>query len=79
DELSKGITNYAEDMLVVNVAGVDVITAGGTPGGGAQIRVRGGSSLNASNHQLIGIDGLTIDNNTPKGMSIPMAMVIPNH
>ena len=34
---------------------------------------RGGSSLNASNHPLIVIDGLTIDNNTPKGMSNPLA------
>ena len=32
DELSKGITNNAQDMLVGKVAGVDVITAGGTPG-----------------------------------------------
>jgi len=62
DELSKGITNNAQDMLVGKVAGVDVITAGGTPGAGAQIRVRGGSSLNASNDPLIVIDGLTIDN-----------------
>lgn len=28
DELSKGITNNAQDMLVGKVAGVDVITAG---------------------------------------------------
>lgn len=48
DELSKGITNNAQDMLVGKVPGVDVITSGGTPGAGAQIRVRGGSSLNAS-------------------------------
>lgn len=66
DELSKGITNNAQDMLVGKVAGVDVITAGGTPGAGAQIRVRGGSSLNASNDPLIVIDGLTIDNELRK-------------
>lgn len=78
DELSKGITNNAQDMLVGKVAGVDVITSGGTPGSGAQIRVRGGSSLNASNDPLIVIDGLTIDNNTPTGMSNPLAMINPN-
>ena len=75
DELSKGITNNAQDMLVGKVAGVDVITSGGTPGSGAQIRVRGGSSLNASNDPLIVIDGLTIDNNTATGMSNVLAMV----
>lgn len=78
DQLSKGITNNAQDMLVGKVAGVDVITSGGTPGSGAQIRVRGGSSLNASNDPLIVIDGLTIDNNTPTGMSNPLAMINPN-
>ncbi len=78
DELSKGITNNAQDMLVGKVAGVDVITSGGTPGSGAQIRVRGGSSLNASNDPLIVIDGLTIDNNTATGMSNVLAMVNPS-
>ena len=77
DELSKGITNNAQDMLGGKVAGVDVITSGGTPGSGAQIRVRGGSSLNASNDPLIVIDGLTIDNNTATGMSNVLAMVNP--
>lgn len=78
DELSKGITNNATDMMVGKIAGVDVITAGGTPGAGAQIRVRGGSSLNASNDPLYVIDGLTIDGNTAKGMSNILAMINPN-
>ncbi len=78
DELSKGITNNATDMLVGKVAGVDVITSGGTPGAGAQIRIRGGSSLNASNDPLLVIDGLTIDNNTATGMSNVLAMINPN-
>lgn len=77
DEMSKGITNNASDMLVGKVAGVDVITSGGTPGAGAQIRIRGGSSLNASNDPLIVIDGLTIDNNTATGMSNVMANINP--
>jgi len=78
DELSKGITNNATDMMVGKIAGVDVITAGGTPGAGAQIRVRGGSSLNASNDPLYVIDGLTIDGKTAKGMSNILAMINPN-
>ena len=78
DELSKGITNNATDMLVGKVAGVDVITSGGTPGAGAQIRIRGGSSLNASNDPLYVIDGLTIDGNTATGMSNILAMINPN-
>ncbi len=78
DELSKGITNNASDMLVGKVAGVDVQTAGGTPGAGAQIRIRGGASLTANNDPLYVIDGLTIDNNTATGMSNILAMINPN-
>lgn len=77
DDLSKGITNSASDMLVGKVAGVDVQTSGGTPGAGAQIRIRGGSSLNASNDPLIVVDGLAIDKNTATGMSNVMAMINP--
>lgn len=77
DELSKGITNNAADMLVGKIAGVDVSSAGGSPGSGSQIRIRGGASLNASNDPLYVIDGLTIDNNSADGMSNILAMVNP--
>jgi iron complex outermembrane receptor protein len=78
DEMSKGITNNASDMLVGKVAGVDVITSGGAPGAGAQIRIRGGASMSASNDPLYVIDGLTIDGNTAKGMSNILAMINPS-
>lgn len=77
DELSKGITNSASDMLVGKVAGVDVQTTGGMPGAGAQIRIRGGASLSASNDPLYVIDGLEIDNNTATGMSNILANINP--
>ena len=77
DEMSKGITTNAQDMLVGKVAGLAVTTQGGTPGGSASIRIRGGSSLNASNDPLIVIDGLAIDNDGVKGLSNPLAMVNP--
>ena len=37
-------------MLSGKVAGVSVTNDGGTPGAGSTIRIRGGSSLNASNN-----------------------------
>ena len=77
DELSKGITTNAQDMLSGKIAGVSVISNDGTPGGGAQIRIRGGSSLNASNDPLIVIDGLAIDNEGIKGMANGLSMVNP--
>lgn len=78
DEMSKGITNNASDMLVGKVSGVYVVTSGGEPGAGAKIRIRGGSSLTASNDPLYVIDGLVIDNNTATGMSNILAMINPN-
>ena len=78
DEMSKGITSSASDMLVGKIAGVDVLTEGGKPGAGAQIRIRGGASLNATNEPLYVVDGLAIDNNGVSGMSNPLAMINPN-
>ena len=78
DEMSKGITSSASDMLVGKIAGVDVQTAGGQPGSGAQIRIRGGASLSASNDPLYVIDGLAIDNNNLTGTSNVLAMINPN-
>ena len=78
DELSKGITTNASDMLVGKIAGVDVVTSGGSPGAGAQIRIRGGASLSASNDPLYVIDGLAIANETAKGMTNVLAMINPN-
>ena len=74
DEMSKGITTNPQDMLSGKMAGVSVISNDGTPGAGAQIRIRGGSSLNASNDPLIVIDGLAIDNQGIKGMANGLSM-----
>ncbi len=78
DKISKGITTSPQDMITGKIAGVNVVSTGGTPGAGATIRVRGGSSLNASNDPLIVIDGLAMDNDGVKGMSNPLSLVNPN-
>lgn len=44
------------------VAGVQVINSGGTPGGSAFIRIRGGSSITGNNQPLFVVDGVPIDN-----------------
>lgn len=78
DKMVKGAVSSASDMLVGKVAGVSVITDGGAPGAGATIRVRGGSSMSASNDPLIVIDGVPVDNNGISGMSNPLSTVHPN-
>jgi len=78
DEMNKGLQTNAQDMIQGKIAGVNISTDGGTPGGGATIRIRGGSSLNASNDPLIVIDGLAMDNNGIQGVSNPLSLVNPN-
>ena len=77
DEMNKGLVTNAQDMMQGKIAGVNVTSAGGAPGAGASIRIRGGSSLNASNDPLIVIDGLAMDNKGVKGLSNPLSMVNP--
>ena len=78
DEMNKGLQVSAQDMITGKIAGVNVQNSGGEPGGGASIRIRGGSSLNASNDPLIVIDGLAMDNYGMQGMSNPLNLVNPN-
>ena len=77
DAKNKGVVVSAQDMLGGKVAGVSVTSNSGEPGGGATIRVRGGSSLNASNNPLIVIDGIAMDNNGVSGLSNPLSLVNP--
>lgn len=77
DGKNKGVIVNPQDMLAGKAAGVSVISNDGTPGGGAQIRIRGGASLNASNDPLIVIDGLAIDNNGVKGVSNILSTINP--
>ena len=74
DEKNHGLQVSAQDMIQGKIAGVHVTNGGGTPGGGATIRIRGGSSLNASNDPLIVIDGLAMDNQGIKGAPNALAM-----
>jgi iron complex outermembrane receptor protein len=77
DDMNKGLNTSAQDMMQGKIAGVNVVNNGGEPGGGATIRIRGGSSLNASNDPLIVIDGLAMDNYGVQGLSNPLALVNP--
>ena len=78
DEKNHGLQVSAQDMIQGKIAGVNVSTASGAPGEGAQIRIRGGASLNASNDPLIVIDGMAMDANATKGMNNPLSLVNPN-
>ena len=78
DEKNHALVTSAQEMMQGKIAGVNVTTNSGTPGGGASIRIRGGSSLNASNDPLIVIDGMAMDNQGVKGAPNALGMVNPN-
>ena len=77
DSKNKGLVVNAQDMIQGKIAGVNVTGKDGTPGGGAEIRIRGGSSLTATNKPLIVIDGIAMDNDGVKGLANPLSMVNP--
>ena len=77
-DFNKGGLTSAQDLIIGKTAGVVITTSGGAPGSGATIRIRGGSSLNASNDPLIIIDGVPISNSNVSGGSNFLGFVNPN-
>ncbi len=79
DEVSSGLATSVQDLLVGQTPGVVVTLNGGRPEGSGDIRIRGGSSLNATNDPLIVIDGVPIDNSGVTGMNNSLSMISPDN
>ncbi len=78
DEMNRGLITSPQDLLAGKIAGVSVISNSGQPGAASVIRIRGGSSLSASNDPLIVIDGVIMDNKIMDGATNPLNTVNPN-
>ncbi|MCH5232040.1 MAG: TonB-dependent receptor [Muribaculaceae bacterium] len=76
DDIEAGLATSVQDMLVGQTPGVVVTTSGG-PAGAADIRIRGGASLSATNDPLIVLDGVPLSSDTPTGLGSPLAMINP--
>ncbi|MCA0382504.1 MAG: TonB-dependent receptor [Bacteroidetes bacterium] len=77
-DFQKGNITTPEQMIAGKVAGVQITSNGGRPGAGSTIRIRGGSSLIASNDPLIVIDGVPLDNNGVAGAANPLSFINAN-
>jgi iron complex outermembrane receptor protein len=77
-DFNRGVISSPQDLLVGKIAGVQVTSNNGAPGSGSTIRIRGGSSLKASNDPLIVIDGFPVDNSTISGSPNALATINPN-
>jgi TonB-linked SusC/RagA family outer membrane protein len=67
EEILKNKSSNVINSLSGKIAGVSVTQSGGSAGAGAQIIVRGGTSLERDNQPLFVVDGVIYDNSTPIG------------
>jgi len=77
-DFNQGSITSPTSLITGKVAGVSVINDGGAPGASTQIRIRGGSSLTASNDPLYVIDGVPLDNEDVSGNRNPLNLINPN-
>lgn len=78
DDFNPGAITSPQQLVSGKIAGVNITSGGGSPGDGATIRIRGGSSLSASNDPLFVIDGIPIDNDGISGMKNPLNTIHPS-
>ena len=78
DKFLKGSLATPEQLIMGKVPGLKVTSNDGAPGSGSTMRIRGGTSINASNDPLIVIDGVPIDNGGIAGAANPLSLINPN-
>ncbi len=77
-DFNPGAITSPQDLMNGKISGVQITNSGGAPGAGSTIRIRGGSSLSASNDPLIVIDGVPIDSEGVSGMQNPLNTINPD-
>ncbi|MBA4323300.1 MAG: SusC/RagA family protein, partial [Odoribacter sp.] len=77
-DFNKGSATRPQDLIMGKIPGVQIVSDGGSPYGGSTIRIRGGSSLSASNNPLIVIDGIPVDNTGISGLGNSLSLVNSN-
>jgi len=77
-DFNRGAIVSTDQLLQGKAAGVRITDSGGSPDSAPNIRIRGGSSLNADSSPLIVIDGVPLGAQNPAGVSNPLTLVNPN-
>ena len=75
--LPKGLATSLTDVLTGKVAGMNITADGGAPGAGSTVRIRGGSSIYASNSPLYIVDGVPLSSGGVNGTSNPLSFLNP--
>jgi iron complex outermembrane receptor protein len=63
EDMNKGVILNPQQLMQGRAAGVNVTATSGRPGGAANIRIRGGTSISASNDPLYVVDGVPLQLN----------------
>ena len=61
-QADKGVVTNATQLIQGHVTGVQIVQNSGEPGAGSQVRIRGGTSISASNEPLYVVDGVPLTN-----------------
>ncbi len=77
-DFNKGQLTSPSELISGKIPGVQVTSSGGAPGSGSVIRIRGGSSLQASNDPLIVVDGVPLNSDGISGSRDPLSQINPN-
>ena len=75
---NKGAITNPVNLITGKVAGVQITSDNGAPGSASTIRIRGGSSLNATNDPLIVIDGVVTSGEGGSGSRSALNAVNPS-
>lgn len=70
NQANVGVPANVTNLIEGRAAGVYITQNNGEPGGGAQIRIRGGTSISASNDPLYVIDGIPVSNVEPEDRGV---------
>ncbi len=76
-DFNKGIINSPEQLLQGKVAGVNVTSASGEPGGAQGITIRGPGGVRTGSTPLFVLDGLALDNSSTGGATNPLNFLNP--
>ncbi|AEE52463.1 SusC/RagA family TonB-linked outer membrane protein [Haliscomenobacter hydrossis] len=77
DDFNRGIINSPEQLLQGKVAGVNVTSATGEPGGRQSITIRGPGGVRTGSTPLFVLDGLALDNSGTGGNTNPLTFLNP--
>ncbi len=76
-DFNRGIINSPEQLLQGKVAGVNVTSASGEPGGAQSITIRGPGGVRTGSTPLFVLDGIALDNSSTGGATNPLNFLNP--